>query len=104
MKKKSTKESLLAKLRQHLPELSKEYNIKALGIFGSYVHEKQKKGSDLDILIEFKKNPGLFTFVGLENKLSDIIGIKVDLVSKNGLSPYLKERILGEVQQVYGQR
>lgn len=98
-----TKAQLLQKLRTNLPRLSKQYSIKSLAIFGSYSHGKQKKGSDLDLLIEFNKTPGLFTFVGLENELSDLLGVKVDLVTKGGLSPYLKDRILSEVKPVYGQ-
>jgi predicted nucleotidyltransferase len=87
-------------LRQHLPELSKEYNINYLGIFGSYVRGEQKEDSDLDILVEFSKTPDLFEFIGLKQDLSDILGVKVDLVMKNALKPRIGERILEEVVQV----
>jgi len=87
-------------LRQHLPELSKEYNISYLGIFGSYVRGEQKEDSDLDVLVEFSKTPDLFEFIGLKQDLSDILGVKVDLVMKNALKPAIGERILEEVVQV----
>lgn len=103
MRKIVTRKQLLRKLRIHLPELSRKYSIKSLGIFGSYSHDKQKKGSDVDLLVEFNRTPGLFTFVEMENELSDLLGVKVDLVSRGGLSPYLKDRILSEVRPVYGQ-
>ncbi|WP_440948013.1 nucleotidyltransferase family protein [Methanosarcina sp. T3] len=87
-------------LRQHLPELSKEYNISYLGIFGSYVRGEQKEDSDLDVLVEFSKTPDLFEFIGLKQDLSDMLGVKVDLVMKNALKPRIGEIILEEVVQV----
>lgn len=90
------------KIKDNLPELRRKYHIKSLGIFGSYIRGEQKVRSDLDLLVEFSETPGLFKYVELENKLSDLVGIKVDLVSKGGLNIYLKDRILGEVQPIYG--
>jgi uncharacterized protein len=87
-------------LNQYLPELSKEYNISYLGIFGSYVRGEQKEDSDLDVLVEFSKTPDLFEFIGLKQELSDMLGVKVDLVMKNALKPTIGERILDEVVQV----
>jgi len=80
-----------------LPELRKQYHIKSIGLFGSFVKNKQKQDSDLDILISFTEIPGLFTFIELENKLSDLVGIKVDLVMEDALKPKIAERILNEV-------
>jgi len=73
--------------------LLKKYKIAKAGIFGSYAEGKEKKNSDVDILIQPTKNMG-FKFAGLEIELSEKLGRKVDLVSYNGLSPYLKNRIL----------
>jgi len=87
-------------LKQYLPELSKEYSISYLGIFGSYVRGEQKEDSDLDVLVEFSKTPDLFEFIGLKQDLSDMLGVKVDLVMKNALKPRIGERILEEVVQV----
>ncbi|AKB28432.1 nucleotidyltransferase [Methanosarcina siciliae T4/M] len=93
-------------LRQHLPALSKQYGISYLGIFGSYVRGEQKEDSDLDVLVEFSetpalsKTPDLFEFIGLKQDLSDMLGIKVDLVMKNALKPGIGERIREEVVQV----
>lgn len=71
----------------------KKYGIKRAGIFGSYVRGEQKKGSDIDILIEPPKGIG-FGFVGIEIELEKKLGKKVDLVTYKYLSPYLKKRIL----------
>jgi uncharacterized protein len=95
-----TIEKLKATLALHKEELSKKYKVKEIGIFGSYVRQEQKKKSDLDVLVTFYETIDLFSFVELENYLSDILGIKVDLVMKEGIKPRLKERILSEAVYV----
>lgn len=84
-------------LRNHLPELRERYSVKSLGVFGSYVRGEQKKQSDLDVLVEFEQAPSLFKYIDLENYLSDLVGIKVDLVMKKTLKPHIGQRILAEV-------
>ena len=74
-------------LRQHVPEIKKKYSVSYLGIFGSYVRGEQTSDSDLDILVEFDEKPGLFEYIELEDYLSDLLGLKVDLVMKSGLNP-----------------
>ncbi len=88
-------------LRQHLPELQARYGVKSLGIFGSYVRGEARKNSDLDVLVEFGDKPlSLFGFIGLQNYLSDLLGIKVDLVERKGLKPAIGQHILAEVVQL----
>ena len=84
------------KLKKYLPEIKKKYKVKSLGIFGSYVRNKQKKGSDIDILVEFSETPGLFKFVELAFFLEELLGLKVDLVTKEALRPIMKKNILNE--------
>jgi len=84
-------------LHQHLPEIRERYFVKSLGVFGSHVRGEQKKRSDLDLLVEFEQAPSLFKYVELENHLSELVGIKVDLVMKKTLKPYIGQRILAEV-------
>jgi predicted nucleotidyltransferase len=58
--KKSKDVAYLSKIiRHHLPKLTRKYNISYLGIFGSYIRGEQKEDSDLDILVEFSKEPDL---------------------------------------------
>ncbi len=63
----------------------KEYNPHKIGIFGSFARGDNKKGSDIDILVEFKDSPSLLTLIKLENDLSEILGVKVDLVTTGAL-------------------
>jgi uncharacterized protein len=77
--------------------LQERYQVRELGIFGSYIRREQTESSDVDVLVEFSETPSLLKFVNLENYLSDSLGVKVDLVHKGGLKPRIGERILAEV-------
>jgi uncharacterized protein with HEPN domain/predicted nucleotidyltransferase len=95
-------EDMLSTLRACLPSLRERYGVKCLGVFGSYVRGEQRPRSDLDVLVEFEQNtkPSLLKFVSLQQELSDALGVKVDLVEKAGLKPYIGRRILEEVINV----
>ncbi len=88
---------LLAVLREQLPFLAEQFQVKSLGVFGSYVRGSGRPDSDLDLLVEFTRAPSLLRFVELENYLSDLLGVKVDLVMRDGLKPRIAERVLAEV-------
>lgn len=92
-------ERIVAKLREKKPVLQNKYGVRTLGVFGSYIRGEQRKKSDLDILVEFEADAkmDLLTFIELENNLSDLLGIKVDLVMKTALKPRIGKRILDEV-------
>ena len=63
----------------------KEFDPLKIGIFGSFARGDNKKGSDIDILVEFKESPTLLTLIKLENDLSEILGIKVDLITTGAI-------------------
>ena len=67
-----------------------------VGIFGSYARGDNRKGSDIDILVEFKESPSLLTLIKLENDLSEILGVKVDLVTTGALK---NKRIKKSIQK-----
>jgi predicted nucleotidyltransferase len=89
--------AFLGVLCRHLPELRRRYRASSLGIFGSYVSGAPRKGSDLDMLVDFIQETSLFEFMELEAYLSAIIGVKVDLVMRNTLKPRIGYQILSEV-------
>ena len=95
-----TLERLVSRLRAHLPDLSLRYQIASLGVFGSYIRGEQRPDSDLDLLVEFQEPPSLFQFIRLENELSDVLGIDVDLVMKSALKPAIGRSILHEVKAI----
>ena len=87
------------KLAQNSDRIKRQYQIKQLGIFGSYIRGEATENSDLDILVEFEPHArfGLLTFCELENYLSELLTIKVDLVMKDSLKPQIGKNILQEV-------
>jgi predicted nucleotidyltransferase len=89
-------EGIRTLLRRELPRLRHEYAVRSLEIFGSFVRGEASADSDVDVLVEFDNAPTLFGFVRLEDELSRLLGIKVDLVMKTGLKPALGARILAE--------
>ncbi len=95
-----TLEDALEALRAHLPEISQRYGVKSLGVFGSVVRGEQGERSDLDILVEFASAPTFFRFIKMENYLSDLLGVRVDLVMRSALKPRIGERVLSEVVPV----
>lgn len=100
--KKADKELLKKKIEEGIKEIKpkilkvlRKNNVKRAGIFGSYSRGEQKKNSDIDILIEPPKGIG-FGFVGIAIELEDKLGKKVDLVTYNYISPYIKKQVLNE--------
>ena len=77
--------------------LKRQYGVREMGLFGSYVRGDQEKLSDIDIMVEYHKVPSLLKFLELENYLTDTLGIKVDLVRKEAIRTELKKTILTEV-------
>lgn len=100
MKNNTESKIIQIKLRNQMPVLKQQYHVKRLGVFGSVVRGEQKKGSDVDILVEFKESVGFFTFLRLEYFLSKTLHKKVDLVSKKAVKPAVRKQIFKEVQYV----
>jgi predicted nucleotidyltransferase len=91
---------LIELLHQQLPALAEQYRVRSLGVFGSYVRHEQRSDSDVDVLVTFDEPPSLLQFIELEQKLTDALGVKVDLVMRDGLKPTIGQRILSEVVSV----
>ncbi len=87
-------------LTSHKDILRNKYNVKEIGIFGSFIQGNQDKDSDVDILVDFSKPVGLIEFIKLEEYLKDLLGIKVDLVLKEGIKPALRSNILKQAVYV----
>lgn len=88
-------------LTENRQVLERTYNVKQIGIFGSFAKGAQTKKSDIDILVEFSRPVGLFHFVDLEDFLSQLLNRKVDLVTRKALKPAMKSDILNQI--IYAQ-
>ncbi len=87
-------------LSRNKKELRDKYSVKDICVFGSRLRGANIEGSDIDILVEFEESPGYFKFLDLEEYLSKLLEMKVDLVVKSALKPRIGKRILEEVEYI----
>ncbi len=92
------KEKIYAKVT----EILKKEGAKKIAVFGSYVRGEEGPKSDIDILVEFSERKSLLDLVRIERKLSEALGMKVDLLTEKSLSPYLINGIKKEMRVIYG--
>ena len=90
-------ERFQSQLRAILPVLAARYHVASLGLFGSYLRGSQRPDSDLDVLVSFSQIPSLLHFIELENFLTDLLGVKVDLVLRDALKPHIGKQVLHEM-------
>jgi predicted nucleotidyltransferase len=89
--------------QEAIAELCKRYQVRELSLFGSAVREDFTDQSDIDFLVEFMPDAqiGFIEFAGMQIELSDLLCRKVDLVSKRGLNPIIREEILNSSMVFY---
>jgi predicted nucleotidyltransferase len=87
-------------IRSIKTEMESRYGVQRLGLFGSYVKERQRKKSDIDILVTFSRDIDLFDFLDLREYLEGKLHSKVDLVMESALKPAIGKHILAEVEYV----
>jgi len=80
-------------LTEHKEELKEKYKIKEIKIFGSYARGEQRETSDIDIIVDFEETPTLIEFLRVEEEIERILGIKVDLLTEESISPFIKPYI-----------
>jgi hypothetical protein len=92
-----------SKLKKDLLEVCSENDLIFMSIFGSYVRKMQNRNSDIDILIKYSKKSkrSLLDLIILEEKLSRLFKRKVDLLTIEGISPYLRNKILKTSKTIY---
>lgn len=94
---RKAKDEIIDELRNELPRLERKFNVKSIGLFGSLVKGEETKESDVDVLVEFKEPIGLFSFMELEQYLSERLGVEVDLVARDSLKRLIKPRVEKEL-------
>ena len=97
------------KNKSHLNEEVKEiiisilvkHGIKRILVFGSYARNEATTKSDLDLIVDFPDGTSLLDHIGIEIELSEALNMKIDLLSRNGISPYIKDHVLKEAIVIY---
>lgn len=84
-----------------LIDICRQNDVSMVGVFGSVARGEAREKSDIDLIVRFSKRKSLLALVRLERELTEALGKKVDLLTEAAISPYLRERILKEMQVVY---
>ena len=92
-----TRDEFFRRISAHRAELTRS-GVKRLGVFGSVARGEAGPRSDVDILIEFDHVPDLYEFAALRDRLTDILGVQVDLTTPQALKPRVRSRVLSEVR------
>ncbi|MEI9479148.1 MAG: nucleotidyltransferase family protein [Deltaproteobacteria bacterium] len=92
-----SREKILQTLREHKDELRSRYSVNQIGLFGSYVHDAARKGSDIDLLVEFGE-PTFDHYMDVKFFLERLFQQPVDLVLADSVKPRLKPLIAQEVK------
>lgn len=86
---------LLKKKRNEIVKIASHYGIQRIRLFGSAARNEEGPASDIDFLVLFERGRSLLDLIGFKQEMEDLLGIKVDVVSEKGVSPYLKDQIFG---------
>ncbi len=90
-------DDLLDKITKYLLK----HDIKKIALFGSYLRGEEQSDSDIDIIVEFERRKSLLDLVSIELELSEKLGIKVDLLTENSISPYMIDSIKSQMRVIY---
>ncbi len=89
------------KNNKDIKNILEQYGVKYIAVFGSVAKATNTENSDLDLIVEFTGKRNLFKIIELSQKLSEVLGVKIDLVTKDSISKYLKDRVEQEKVVIY---
>ncbi|MBL8147381.1 MAG: nucleotidyltransferase family protein [Anaerolineae bacterium] len=90
----------IREMRAEILAIARSCKATDVRVFGSVARREEGPDSDVDFLVDFEANATLINHIQLEQKLSDLLGIKVDVVSSTALSPRLREEVERDVQSM----
>jgi len=93
----------LDRLRQKRDEIlgiARKHNAEKVYVFGSCARKEETPGSDVDLLVDFNQNATLFDQVYIQEEMADLLNRKIDVVSKRGLHPYIRQKVLAEAVEL----
>ncbi|NMF59031.1 nucleotidyltransferase family protein [Pseudanabaena yagii GIHE-NHR1] len=93
-------EEAITLLQEHR-EMIAQFHVSALFLFGSVGRNEANVKSDVDLLVEFEKPVGLFTFARLQRYLEKVLGCAIDLGTPDSLQPYFRDIVLAESKRVF---
>jgi predicted nucleotidyltransferase len=80
----------------------REQGARKVAVFGSYARRKERKNSDIDVMVQFSKKKSLLELVKIERELSEEAGVKIDLLTEKSISPLILRGVKKEMEVLYG--
>jgi len=77
-----------------------QHGAEKIGVFGSYARNEEHAGSDLDLMVWFKEQKSLLGMIRIERELSELLGVKIDLLTEQAVSPYLIDLIRQDLKVI----
>ncbi|RXT02750.1 nucleotidyltransferase family protein [Ammoniphilus sp. CFH 90114] len=90
----------LKKQRDLVLEIARTHGAYDVRVFGSISRGEETDNSDIDLLVNFEPGRSLFDLIELKDELEELLGIRVDIISENGLNKYMKDTVLGDAIQL----
>lgn len=87
---------LLDENREMILRIATAYGADRVRVFGSRARGEARPESDLDLLVQLREGTSLLDIVAIKQDLEDALGCHVDVVTEASISPYIRERVLGE--------
>jgi predicted nucleotidyltransferase len=94
------RDTVIRILKENNAELSAQFGVKSLALFGSVARDEATFSSDVDLIVEFRRPVGYFGLFALQNHLEKILGCPVDLGTPDSLKPRFRQRVMGELIRV----
>lgn len=86
--------------RAEILQLCEKHGATNVAIFGSVARGDARPDSDIDLLIDLDPSKSLLDHIRLQNELEDLLGVKVDVVTRRGLHPLIHDAVLREAMPV----
>ena len=90
----------LQQMREQILLSARKHNAEKVYVFGSCARKEETPESDVDLLVDFNRDASLFDQVDIQDEMHSLLDCKVDVVSKRGLHPYIKRRVLAEAVEL----
>ncbi len=91
---------LITEHAEDIRRIASQHGAQRVRVFGSRVRGAAGESSDLDLLVDFEPGRDLLDLVALKQDLEEFLGCRVDVVEEEGLSPYLRKRVLEEARSL----
>ena len=90
----------LQQMREKILQIARKHNAEKVYVFGSCARKEETPESDVDLLVEFNQNATLFDQVDIRDEMHSLLDCEVDVISKRGLNPFIKRRVLAEAVEL----